>query len=282
MDAVAPQPGDLVLDKIRHSFFAYNELDPILRTLGVARLIVAGLQTNVCVEATMRAALERNYEVAVAENAVSTDGPALHTGSLNSMRVMYVEVAPWQKLIEPTATWSRAYETPDCGRDPSYWSDPAISALEGQTATAPTPTLTASLAAVDWARPGHWAPFSLAPTPHRLLPATGRSSPPAGTAAVAQFSEYPVAPWGTPTGRADRLTAARVHAPPEGRDRAEGARAQPAVYRCWRSASRSSSGSGSRISSSPTCTVSANRRRKAGIGDVLTTSPGTSRSPASA
>ncbi|WP_067834635.1 cysteine hydrolase family protein [Nocardia lijiangensis] len=132
MDAVAPQPGDLVLDKTRHSFFAYTELDPILRTLGVARLIVAGLQTNVCVEATVRAALERNYEVAVAENAVSTDGPALHTGSLNSMRVIYVEVAPWQELIEPTATWSHAYQTPDYGRDPSYWSDPTISALEGQ------------------------------------------------------------------------------------------------------------------------------------------------------
>ena len=30
MDAIAPQSGDLVLDKIRHSFFAHTELDPVL------------------------------------------------------------------------------------------------------------------------------------------------------------------------------------------------------------------------------------------------------------
>ncbi|MFI5783784.1 isochorismatase family protein [Nocardia sp. NPDC051570] len=33
------------------------------------------MQTNVCVEATVRAGPERNYEVAVAENAASTNGP---------------------------------------------------------------------------------------------------------------------------------------------------------------------------------------------------------------
>ncbi|WP_062997839.1 isochorismatase family protein [Nocardia jinanensis] len=63
--------------KTRHSFFAYTELEPILRTLGTNRLIVCGFQTNVCVEAMVRAALERNFEVAVAEDAVATDGPDL-------------------------------------------------------------------------------------------------------------------------------------------------------------------------------------------------------------
>ncbi|WP_306363920.1 cysteine hydrolase family protein [Nocardia sp. CC227C] len=92
-------PGDLVLEKTRNSFFVYTELDPILGNLGVRRLLVAGLQTNVCVEATVRAALERNYEVAVAEDVVSTDGPALHHGVLDSMRVLYVKVAPWRELL---------------------------------------------------------------------------------------------------------------------------------------------------------------------------------------
>jgi ureidoacrylate peracid hydrolase len=124
MDAVAPEPSDLVLDKTRHSFFAHTELEPVLRDLGADRLIVCGLQTNVCVEATVRAALERNFEVAVAEDAVTTDGPDLHTGSLNSMRVMYVEVAPWRELIATGANWDRAYTTPHYGRSPEYWVDP--------------------------------------------------------------------------------------------------------------------------------------------------------------
>jgi ureidoacrylate peracid hydrolase len=43
MDAVAPQPGDIVLDKPSHSLFDFTGIDPLLRNLGVARLIVASL-----------------------------------------------------------------------------------------------------------------------------------------------------------------------------------------------------------------------------------------------
>ncbi|MFF5036964.1 cysteine hydrolase family protein [Nocardia salmonicida] len=126
MDAVAPQTGDVVLAKTRHSFFAYTELSPVLRSLRVQRLIVAGLQTNVCIEATVRAGLEHNFSVAVAEDAVSTDGPDLHFASLNAMRVIYVEVDGWRELIRPGAPWDRAYTTPNYGRNPEYWSDPAF------------------------------------------------------------------------------------------------------------------------------------------------------------
>lgn len=126
MDAVAPHSGDVVLAKTRHSFFAWTELAPVLRSLDVRRLIVAGLQTNVCVEATVRAGLEHNFAVAVAEDAVSTDGPDLHHGSLNSMRVIYVEVDGWRELIRPSAAWDRAYRTPNYGRNPAYWTDPAF------------------------------------------------------------------------------------------------------------------------------------------------------------
>ncbi|MFI9503275.1 cysteine hydrolase family protein [Nocardia sp. NPDC052566] len=124
MDAVAPEPGDLVLEKTRHNFFAYTELGPVLRSLGAQRLIVAGLQTNVCVEATVRAALEHNFEVAVPEDAVTTDGPALQHAALNSMRVLYVEVAPWRDLIAPESSWDTAFTTPNYGRDTAYWIDP--------------------------------------------------------------------------------------------------------------------------------------------------------------
>ncbi|WP_433290395.1 cysteine hydrolase family protein [Pseudonocardia sp. CA-142604] len=123
MDAVAPRADDMVLDKSRPSLFDYTELEPLLRNLAVTRLIVAGLQTNVCVEETARAALSRNFEVAVPDDAVSTDGPDLHVAALNAMRVLYIEVAPWKDLIAPGATWERAFTTPDYGRNPAYWSE---------------------------------------------------------------------------------------------------------------------------------------------------------------
>lgn len=123
MDAVAPQPDDVVLDKTRASLFDYAELDPLLHNLGTQRLVVAGLQTNVYVEATARAALSRNFEVAVPSDAVSTDGPALHQGALNSLHVLYTEVAPWRELLTPGATWDRAFTTPVYGRAPAYWTE---------------------------------------------------------------------------------------------------------------------------------------------------------------
>lgn len=116
MAAVAPGPHDVVLDKPRWDAFHYTALEPILRNLGVRRLIVAGLQTNVCVESTVRSAMMRNFEVAVPGDAVSTDGEDLHFNALDAMRVLYVEVAPWRELIAPDARWDRAFTTPAYGR----------------------------------------------------------------------------------------------------------------------------------------------------------------------
>jgi ureidoacrylate peracid hydrolase len=126
MDEVAPEAGDIVIDKLRPSFFEYTALEPVLMNLGVTRLVVAGLQTNVCVEATTRSALAHNFEVAIPEDAVSTDGPDLHWGALNSMRVLYAEVAPWRELLAPDAMWDRAFTTPNYGRNPAYWVAPTV------------------------------------------------------------------------------------------------------------------------------------------------------------
>lgn len=126
MDDLCPAADDFVVAKTRNSFFDYTELDPLLRNLGVDRLVIAGLQTNVCVEATARSGLARNFAVAVAEDAVSTDGPALHRASLDSMRVLYVEVAPWRELLAEGARWTRAFDTPNYGRDPSYWDETIV------------------------------------------------------------------------------------------------------------------------------------------------------------
>jgi ureidoacrylate peracid hydrolase len=116
LDKVTPQPGDIVINKLRWDAFHYTELEAILRNLGVSRLIVAGLQTNVCVETTTRTAMMRNFEVAVPEDAVSTDGERLHYNALDAMRVLYVEVAPWRELTATGATWDRAFTTPNYGR----------------------------------------------------------------------------------------------------------------------------------------------------------------------
>ena len=116
MDAVAPVPGDIVLTKPRWDAFFATELENILRRLDVNRLVVAGLQTNVCVDSTARAALMRNFRVAIPEDAVSTDGKHLHFNGLDALRVLYAEVAPWRELLEPGATWTKRLVQPGYGR----------------------------------------------------------------------------------------------------------------------------------------------------------------------
>ncbi|MET4781021.1 isochorismatase family cysteine hydrolase [Glaciihabitans sp. UYNi722] len=116
MDAVAPHEGDIVIKKLRWDAFYGTELDSILRNLDVNRLIIAGLQTNVCVDTTARTALMKNFEVAVPVDAVSTDGKHLHFNGLDALRVIYVEIAPWRDLIAPGAKWDVAVSTPGYGR----------------------------------------------------------------------------------------------------------------------------------------------------------------------
>lgn len=116
LDAVAPQPGDIVIEKHRWDAFFNTDLDSILRNLDVNRLVIAGLQTNVCVETTSRTAMMKNFDVAVPEDAVSTDGEALHVNALDSIRVLYIEVAPWRELLAADAAWDRRFTTPGYGR----------------------------------------------------------------------------------------------------------------------------------------------------------------------
>ena len=67
VDELAPQPGDVVIDKSRPSAFYGTQLEPVLTSLGVRNLVMAGVTTNICVETTARDAGQRDYHVHVVE-----------------------------------------------------------------------------------------------------------------------------------------------------------------------------------------------------------------------
>ena len=54
VDALQPQPEDIVLPKPRYSGFFNTPLDSMLRSRGIRHLIFTGIATNVCVESTLR------------------------------------------------------------------------------------------------------------------------------------------------------------------------------------------------------------------------------------
>lgn len=70
--AVAPQPGDLVIDKDDSDAFLRTSLHEDLQVLGIDTLIVCGLQSEFCIDSTCRTAYALGYRVVLVEDAHST------------------------------------------------------------------------------------------------------------------------------------------------------------------------------------------------------------------
>lgn len=74
---VAPQPGDNVVVKHRCNAFQDTDLDDRLRSLGIDEIVVCGMQTEFCVDTTVRAAFERGYHLEVVCDAHTTFDSAI-------------------------------------------------------------------------------------------------------------------------------------------------------------------------------------------------------------
>jgi len=69
--ALAPLPGEPVVEKTMASSFAGTNLDALLGATGQA-LVIAGFMTHNCVSSTVRATMERGHSVTIAADACAT------------------------------------------------------------------------------------------------------------------------------------------------------------------------------------------------------------------
>ncbi|OZB98341.1 cysteine hydrolase family protein [Paenibacillus sp. XY044] len=69
---IAPAEGEIIVQKITPDGFHETDLQEKLESLGVQRLIVSGIQTDMCVEATSKRAGQLGYDVVVVEDAHTT------------------------------------------------------------------------------------------------------------------------------------------------------------------------------------------------------------------
>ena len=82
---IAPQTGDIVMEKIRQSGFMYTRLEATLKELEVKNILVAGVATGACVECTARDAVARDYSVILLSDVTSASGlPDLGWGEVDS------------------------------------------------------------------------------------------------------------------------------------------------------------------------------------------------------
>jgi nicotinamidase-related amidase len=86
VDACAPAPGEIVIDKPGKGMFYATEVGPILKELGVTHLVFAGVTTEVCVQTSMREANDRGYECLLIEDATASYFPRFKAAALDMIR----------------------------------------------------------------------------------------------------------------------------------------------------------------------------------------------------
>jgi nicotinamidase-related amidase len=69
---IAPEPGDLIFDKRACDAFYDTGLQESLRARGIDHVVIAGLQTEMCVDTACRSALHRDFNVTLAGDAHTT------------------------------------------------------------------------------------------------------------------------------------------------------------------------------------------------------------------
>lgn len=81
--AIAPLPGELVVHKLHPDSFQDTPLQSELDKMGIKNLIIAGIQTEFCVDTTCRRAYSLGYDVTLVKDAHSTwDTEALNAAQI--------------------------------------------------------------------------------------------------------------------------------------------------------------------------------------------------------
>ncbi|MGO2750850.1 MAG: cysteine hydrolase family protein [Pseudoclavibacter sp.] len=89
IDELAPQPGDIVIDKSRPSVFHSTRLEGILTANGIRNVVLCGVTTNVCVETTARDASQRDYNTYVVEDATGEGELSRHWHALYTIEFTF-------------------------------------------------------------------------------------------------------------------------------------------------------------------------------------------------
>jgi ureidoacrylate peracid hydrolase len=103
--ALAPAPGELVIRKRGYDAFAGTALDGALRARNVTSLVVTGTMTDICVLATVIAALHREYRVTVVEDGVATLWPEIQRATLDIIGRAYGRVVTGKEVADEISGW---------------------------------------------------------------------------------------------------------------------------------------------------------------------------------
>ena len=86
LDALAPRPGEPVLNKTTMSAFHSTGFERLVRAWGVEQLLFTGISTNSCVEGTARDAADRGFRCVIVEDGCGAAPAGAARGDLRELR----------------------------------------------------------------------------------------------------------------------------------------------------------------------------------------------------
>ena len=100
VDELAPQKGDYVVEAKCFNKFDHTPLELILRNRGIKTVIFTGVGTNVCVESTFRAAVERGFQAIIASDATRAATPEFYRAGLDQIGFFFGAVMTCDQIIQ--------------------------------------------------------------------------------------------------------------------------------------------------------------------------------------
>jgi nicotinamidase-related amidase len=107
--AVAPADGEMVLEKASPNSFVETALEDELRKRGSEDLVVAGMMSSMCVDATVRAAADLGFSPTVVHdacaapdlefNGVSVPGATVHAAFMAALADGYAELTSAAEML---------------------------------------------------------------------------------------------------------------------------------------------------------------------------------------
>ena len=103
---LAPAPGEPVVDKPGKGAFYATDLEAMLRSRGIAQLLVCGVTTEVCVNTTVREANDRGFDCLVLSDCTGSYFPEFQAMGLAMIKAqggIFGWVTTSEKLLEGLA-----------------------------------------------------------------------------------------------------------------------------------------------------------------------------------